>query len=133
MPVRRGYRGFEALRPDGRGTWEVYVSYDDLERVAKLGVRRFQELAGLVPDALRHPVAVFRGVRVHEADAFIYVGLPNQPFAFPGSRRTGRRDEVLVVYLTSDRVIYNWRWLPADPVVRVLPRDHQELFLERLR
>jgi hypothetical protein len=133
MPVRRGYRGFEALRPDGRGTWEVYISYDRLERMARKREWKFKELAVLVPDALRHPAAVFRGVRGEDHDAFVYVGLPAGKGAPPGGRALLSPGEVFVVLLTANRVVYNWRRLPADPTVLVLPLNHQKIFLERLR
>ena len=53
----------EAINPQDGKFWELYVRHSKIEWTAKRGVGAAKELAYTVPWTVKHPTAIFRGVR----------------------------------------------------------------------
>jgi hypothetical protein len=96
------------------------------------------ELADTVRWALLHPRALFRGVRdlereIAEDGWLCYVAIPSHAY----DHKTGKKypawlGEVFMVFVTEERVVYNWYWCKCDGRESHLPADYENRFLERV-
>jgi hypothetical protein len=136
--VRRGYSTLRAIDPHDGGEWDVLLPNDKMDWIARQGMGAARELADTVRWALLNPRHVYRGVRDDERDVdddgwLCYVARPKHAY----DRRTGeKRDpwpgEVLLVYVTDERVVYLWYWDECDEHDDTLPRYFEERFTERV-
>jgi hypothetical protein len=109
-----------------------------MDYVAAQGHGTAMELADTVRWALLHPRAIFRGIRdldrdVSEDNWLCYVAVPGHAY----DRKTGKRrpawpNEVFMVFVTDERVIYNWYWTECDGQQSHLPADYETRFLEKV-
>jgi len=92
-----------------------------------------RELAFTLPWAIMNPTAIFRGIREEgEPDWFCYCAVPSKRYDYrTGESRLTQRGRVFVVYVDADRIIYNWRWEPADASNGDLPQNYTQRFDER--
>ena len=87
---------------------------------------------------LLHPKAIFRGVRELERDIsedkwLCYVSAPQHAYDYKtGEGRDAWAGEVFLVFVTDERVIFNWYWCEADKYERHLPSDYENRFLEKV-
>ncbi len=127
---RRGYISIVAINPEDGKPWHVLVSHERMDWIYKLGEGHVKQLIDTVCFALLNPRHVFRGVRHEdEIDWYCYATLP--PHAYDlrsGAKRTPWPDEVFLVFVNSDRVVYNWRWEKRSLDDRTLPVDHESRF-----
>lgn len=94
------------------------------------------EAAKAVPEVLENPKAIFEGIRWDQdsdtrsdADDWLcYSGIPSQAFHQDGNPRRPYDGEVLLVFMNSDHVIYNWRWERCDDDDTTMPEDWQTRF-----
>jgi hypothetical protein len=95
-------------------------------------------MAEVVPQVLQQHGPVGEGLRRDEDEDARGVGwrcscgLPDRSSTPDGERCPPRRERVFLVFVNADRVAYNWRWEPADPDDRTLPRDLEDRFRRRL-
>ncbi len=130
---RRGYASVPAVDPRDGKVWEVLISHTRMDAVAKRGPGHARELAYCVPRILRQPTAIFRGVREEDERGWLcYCGIPQFAYDGPtGHTRSPWKDQVFLVFVNGDRVVYNWRWEPCEGRAKTLPAGHVTRFLER--
>jgi len=107
-----------------------------MDYVAAQGLGAAMELVDTVRWALLHPRAVFLGVRDLERDVsedkwLCYVATPSHAY----DRKTGEKrppwpGEVFLVFVTEERVVYNWYWCESDGRKSHLPADYETRFLK---
>lgn len=135
---RRGYEPVKAVNPADGAEWEVWISHQRMDAVAKRGMGHVKELAFIVPTVLATPVAVFEGLTrdededPHGVGWLCYVAVPDRSFRADGTQAPPWADEVFVVFVNDDRVAYNWRWEKCDPAAPNLPVRFQERFKRKL-
>lgn len=96
------------------------------------------ELADTVRWTLVNPSAIFRGIRdlekdIAEDDGICYVSVPKHAY----NHRTGEKcprwkGEVFLVFVSDERVVFNWYWYAADEREPRLPGDYKDRFFERV-
>jgi hypothetical protein len=135
---RRGYSSLDAIDPNDGGKWQVLLPDGKMDYVASQGHGAAMELADTVRWTLLHPRAVFRGVRdleaeIAEDDWLCYVGVPGHAYDHKtGMKRAAWPGEVFMVFVTDERVVYNWYWDECDPRESHLPADYENRFLEKV-
>ena len=88
-------------------------------------------LGYLVPEIVSRPKSVFRGIREEGDDGLCYAGTP--AFAFPGGRKSKPYpNQIFLVFVNPDRIIYNWRWELSETGAPSLPRNYKTRFEKRL-
>jgi hypothetical protein len=127
-------RPLDAINPSDGKTWQLFVRTRKIEAVAKRGMGAAKELAYTVPWAVKHPCAIFRGVRDEgEQDWLCYVAAPSQAYDYKtGDTVEAWKGEVFLVFVNDDRIIYNWRWEEADPINPKLPKDWEHRYTEKV-
>jgi hypothetical protein len=131
---RRGYGELPAIDPHDGGTWTVLVSGRTMERVKSRGLGATRELADTVKWSLSNIRHLFRGLRDDEDDVdddgwLCYVARPNHAYDWKTTDRVPPWEgEVFLVYVTDERVVYQWKWVKADPENPNLPIDHNDRF-----
>lgn len=136
--VRRGYSSLDAVDPRDGKQWHVLLADSKMDWVAQQGEGRTRELAHTVRWSLMNPRAIFRGVRddthgMDEDEWLAYVATPPKAY----DHKTGREvppwpNEVFLVFVSEERVIYNWYWSECDRYDSHLPEDYESRFDERL-
>src|SRR5438105_4133969 len=99
-----------AINPIDKTIWNVIVRERKIETIRGRGIGAARELAFTVPWALMHPLAVCRGVRDRdEANWLCYSSRPHRGYDHPtGEVFSAQPDEVFLVFVNSERVVYNW-------------------------
>jgi hypothetical protein len=136
---RREALTLDAIDPkDGRQI-VVMFSQEKLLAVAKRSKGQIKEAAYAVPIILQKPKAVFRGL-LRETDEpkgegdegwLCYCGIPEIAYNEDGTPRAPWAGEVLMVFVSSEKVVYNWYWVKCDKNDPNLPEDHSVRFKER--
>ena len=68
-----------------------------------------------------------------EDDWLCYVGTPDRSYRGKDGRHDAPwPDEVFLVFVNADRVVYNWYWAKCDPDDRKLPIDYGTRFGRRV-
>ena len=73
-----------------------------------------------MPAMLQHPTAVFEGLRRDEDEDpggtgwRCYIGHPAVSFRKDGSEADPHPNQVYLVFVNDEGVVYNWRWEMAD-------------------
>lgn len=135
---RRGYYSVDAVDPHDGKLWELLISEKKAKWTAAQGEGRTKELCHTVRGVLSSPSAIYRGVRFAELDVdddswFCYVGRPRQAY----DHKTGKavpawENEVFLVFVNEDRVVYNWSWYTSDTDNPALPLGHEARFAEKV-
>jgi hypothetical protein len=109
-----------------------------MDFVGVRGLGAAMELADTVRWALLHPRAIFRGVREVERDMvednwLCYVATPGHAYDYKtGTKRPPWPNEVFMVFVTDEQVVYNWYWSECDGRQSHLPADYETRFLEKV-
>jgi len=89
--------------------------------MSKRSVGQVLECAELVPFCLSEPKAIFEGLRLDEDEKYsdgpgwrCYSSRPQYAYTEDGDRADPYGDEVFLVFVNHDRIVYNWRWEPAN-------------------
>ena len=132
------YATLPAQSPDG-GEMDVYVAHRKVRDVAGRSQGQRLELAHIMPGVLRHPAAIFEGLRRDEDEPkehglgwLCYCGVPPYAFHASGSRRPAYEDEVYLVFVNDEHVAYHWYWSKCDPDHPKLPMGYTERFRKRI-
>jgi hypothetical protein len=135
---RRGYTSVKAIDPRDGGEWELLLSDAKMRWVAEQGEGAAKELGYTVRPALLNITSIHCGVRDLERDIdednwLCYVATPAYAYDWKtGDRVPAWRNEVLLIFVTEERVIYGWYWCKCDPQDKTLPFDHRTRFRERV-
>ena len=135
---RRGYSSVDAIDPNDGGIWQVLLPDAKMDWVASGGRGAALELADTVRWALLHPRALFHGIRdferdISEDDWLCYVAVPKHAYDHKtGKSRPPWPGEVFMVFVTGERVIYNWYWDECDGGESHLPVDYENRFRQRV-
>jgi hypothetical protein len=134
---RRGYSSLDAIDPQDGGKWQVLLPNGKMDYVASQGRGATMELADTVRWTLLNPSAIFRGIRdldkeISDDHWLCYVSRPKHAY----NHKTGKKQqtwmgEVFLVFVTDERILYNWYWAECDPRDSGLPADYETRFLER--
>jgi len=131
---RKGYVSIAAIDPRDGQSWDLLVANRTIDEIgARQEPDRVKTLAYLVPHCVQHPTAIFEGLRDEDDEGLCYVSRP--PHRYVG--KAGHEvppppDRVFIVFVSPDRVIYNWRWEPCDTEDSDLPVGHAGRFDRRL-
>jgi len=137
---RRELLATNAIDPVTGQLMVVIYSHAKLLNCLRGNAGQIQEAAHLVPMVLRKPQAVFRGLR-RDADEPVknneegwlcYSGIPTHAYNEDGTPRRLWPKEVFLVFVSADKVVYNWYWYESDPGDPDLPKGYKERFRERL-
>jgi len=136
---RRGYESLPAISPHNGRPWDLLISHDTLDWIAKTGLGRSRELAFVVKPELLKPKAIFQGVRdleheISEDEWLCYVCQPNFCYDYKsGEKRTSAwENEVMLVYINDERVFYNWYWVESDDRVSFRPNGYETRFSKQV-
>jgi len=124
----------DAFNPIDCQFYKVTVRGTKADWVRQIGVGATKVLHEIVPPTLRNPTAVFRGLRDRDAANWLcYVGLPARAYDYEtGNRVPPWENEVFLVFVNDNRVVYSWRWEKSDPCDPRLPKGHESRFDRRL-
>lgn len=137
--LRRG-KFFPAVGPTGASDLQVLVPNHRLRFVVKQGIGAIYETAKIVPLVLARPTMIYEGIRYDEDDErfsgndgwLCYSAAPGRSFHYGTGNPIQRRGEVLLVFVNSDRVAYNWRWEDEDPEKPGTPLEVEGRFAREL-
>ena len=96
-----------------------------------------KECGYIVPMILQQPTAIFEGLRKDEDEDLrgvgwrCYCGIPEHSYASDGTAKRPYPNQVYLIFVNEDGVVYNWRWEKADDEDLKLPKDHQTRFKKR--
>ena len=136
--TRRQRLEVQAVNPADGKLLSVQVSHAKLQAVSGRSLGQVLEAAYTVPEVLQRPLAVFKGLRreaddpPHGENWLCYCGRPTRAYQAYGSHRAPWPDEVFLVFVSDELIVYNWYWVEADPQDANLPLDHAVRFKERL-
>ncbi len=106
--------------------------------IAGRGMGHAKDCGFNVPHVLESPTAIFEGLRREEDDDKwgegwrCYCGVPEHAYTRDGAQIPARTGRVLLVFVNSRRIAYNWRWEKSDIENFRLPADHEGRFKTRL-
>lgn len=135
---RTGYVSVKAIDPRDGGEWDLLISHEKMGWVAQQGEGAAKELGYTVRPALLTIRGIYRGVRdlekgIDEDDWLCYVATPSNAYDWKtGECRPAWKDEVLLIFVTDERVIYGWYWCKCDPQDKSRPFDHHIRFKEQV-
>ena len=113
--------------------------------VKKLGaLGAIKEAAELVPYTLKYPCAMFEGLRPPDDDHsgnspgwLCYCSRPALKFKRSGEECNSDTDQVFLVFVNEDLIIFNWRWEYADVESlgskQYLPVNYKTRFRKQLK
>lgn len=96
------------------------------------------EAAYVVPEILEHPSAIFEGLRrdededAHGNGWMCYCGIPSAAYHKSGDRTAPWPDEVFMVFLNAECVVYNWYWHKCDDELKDHPAGYGSRFRRRV-
>lgn len=131
---RRGYSTLLAVDPHTGKEWDVLLPGLKMDWVKKQGQGAAKEMAFTLPWALRNIRHLHRGVRDDDLEIdddkwLCYIAAPSRAYNWrTGSECNAWEDELFLVYVTDERVVYHWGWYACDGFDNTLPVDHKTRF-----
>lgn len=129
----------------GKTDWIFTLSYRRIQQLGQQSNRgELLRAAQLVRFALKHPTAIFRGIRFEEDERhschspawLCYCSCPLTDFTRAGVEISAPPKMVFLVFVNEDRTIYNWGWERADldawDAGKRLPVNYQNRFQENV-
>ena len=135
--TRRQYLEVNAVEPISGQTQIVQISYNRLQSMKKRSMGEIKCARFTVPYILQHPTAVFEGLCLEEDEDArgygwrCYCGIPENDYSIDGKELETRSNRVFVVFVNTENVAYNWRWIKCDPTDSRLPINHETRFKKR--
>lgn len=132
-----------ALEPTSRTTYTVRVNQRAILAAKRRNRGAVLECIYLVPNVLQSPGHVWRGLRWDDDDMFndtpgwgpawlSYCKIPPYSYSENGTKRPPRPNRVFMVCVNSDKIVYNWWWVPCDPRDPECPEQYDIRFRELL-
>jgi len=135
---RRDYLAIRAINPDTGKVSEVMLSYDRLHQVGSRSIGQTKEAKKLVPEILQKPKAIFEGLRKEEDQRYTktegwlcYCGVPSCAYVQNGNKIESRPNEVFLVFVDAEKVVYLWYWYECDNDDPNIPMDAELRFRRR--
>lgn len=135
---RRGYTTHLAIDPHTGGEWDVLIPDKKLDWVRKEGPGAQKELAFTVRWSLRNIRHLYRGVRdddleLDEDGWLCYIATPSRAYNWrTGADLPAWTNELFMVYVTDERIVYHWGWYDCDRHDPTLPVDYETRFTDRI-
>ena len=137
--TRRQYLEINVVEPISGQTQTVLISYDRLHNsIKKRGMGEIMCAGHTVPHVLQNPTAVFERLCLDDDEDTrgygwrCYSGIPEHDYSIDGRELEPRSDRVFVVFVNTEFVAYNWRWVKCDPFDSRLPIKHKTRFKRKL-
>lgn len=120
----------------------VYIDRKFVHWCKRRGMGASSELVYLVPEVLRTPACIFRGLRWeqdeprrgHDRPGWIcYCGAPGKAFRSNGTEIDPYVDEVFLVFLDDEKYVYGCGWEDADQVDNVMPMNWDDVVDPRFK
>lgn len=116
------YAYLEAVNPDDGKLYTVKLNHRRMQQMTRRGIGAVLEMAHVVPEVLTNPKAIFEGLRRDEDEKYdndysigwlCYVGIPSLAYCSDGREVESWENEMFLVYINDEKVVYNWRWEKA--------------------
>ena len=128
-PERRGYVKATAVDPFDGGAWDVRISNDRMDYIARRSLGQVKDMAFVLPHVLTCPTCIFQGNREDgESEWLCYCGVPPRAFDQHGREILPPEGMVFLVFLNAERVAYTWRWECCDSEKSTFPQEHEQRF-----
>jgi hypothetical protein len=132
-----------AFDPTSRETYSVRVSQRAILAAKRRNLGAVLECAYLVPNVLQTPRHVWTGLRWDDDAMFndspgwgpawlSYCKIPSCSYREDGTQQAPRPNRVFMVCVNSDKIVYNWWWVPCDPRDPECPEQYDIRFRELL-
>jgi hypothetical protein len=128
-----------AYEPVSKKTHIVCVSPHAITAAGQRSMGQAMECAYLLPDVLRYPKHVWRGLRWDDDELLSdspgwlsYCKIPYLSYNMNGEEQKPRPNRVFMVCVNIDKIVYNWWWVPCDPQNRECPEEYKNRFREQL-
>ena len=137
---RNGYVTITAKDYRDLGEWDILLADATIHQSRRKGLELASELANIVPDVLANPTAIFMGIRWEPDENrasdvpgwLCYVGIPIASYNENGIEMPPFVDEVFLVFVNQDRVVYHFRWDKCCMDATTLPIGHETRFGKRV-
>ena len=137
--ISRNYQDIQALNPENEKLFGLKLSNGRMHAVAQRGEGAVCEMAHIVTDTLVKPKAIFQGLCRDEDEPhndyslgwLCYSAIPTNAYLEDGRVVAPWKDQVFLVYVNDDKVVYNWRWDIADKTNLFLPIGFQTKFKKK--
>lgn len=117
---------------------KVHFDSDKLKSLTNLGKGKILEAGDNARRTLADPSSVFEGF-IWEKDHpprgegwLCYVSRPQKCYEDDGSDFPAPPDEVFLVFVEKEWIVYNWYWVECDPTDKSLPINHGTRFKRRI-
>lgn len=128
-----------AIDPDKGKTYGALISYNRMQVIGKRSMGQAKECAELVPMILQRPVGIFEGLCEDKDEEGCrgygwrcYCGIPDYAYNRKGEKISPWPNEVFLVFIDNNRVVYNWRWEKSAPQNPNLPENYETRFRRKL-
>jgi len=135
---RRKCLSINSVDPDTGKYYEVMLSYERLHKVCSRSIGQTKEAKFLVPEILQKPKAKFEGLRKDEDERYTktegwrcYCGVPSCAYTRNGNRIETRPNEVFLVFVNVEKIVYLWYWYSSDENDPELSEDWETRFKQR--
>lgn len=137
--MSKHYEYLEAVNPKDGSKFTVKVSHKRMKAVATRGEGAIYEMAYVLPEILKAPRMIFEGLLRNEDEPsddysigwLCYVGIPSKAYMSDGKQVKPWEDEVYLVFVNNENVVYNWRWEKADNQDITMPTEYNKRFKRR--
>lgn len=136
--TRRESLLLEAVDPATGQNYTVQISYVRLKALARRGQGFTLEAAYTLPEVLLRPTGVFEGLcwdNDEDARGFgwrCYCGIPSRRYRADGEEILVPEDRIFLVFVNTDKIVYNWRWEQTDADRRDRPINYKDRFRRNL-
>ena len=135
---RRELLKTNAIDPKTGKEMEVIFSHAKIQSLTKHGNISYIYDVELVYDVLKKPEGIFEGLRQDDDEKFTdfpgwlcYSGKPSYRYNKHGKKEIASPEEVFLVFVNSEKVIYNWYWYSCDPANKGYPLDYKTRFRDK--
>jgi hypothetical protein len=136
--TRREYLTVGAIDPISGKEFNVLMSYERIKEMGSRSYGQVLECGELVPIVLKKPFAIFEGLTLDADDSKrgcgwrCYCAVPPHAYTTNGKLVSTWPNEVFLVFVNDENVVYNWRWEKCDSESPNLPENYEIRFRKRL-
>jgi hypothetical protein len=129
--TRRELLSIEALDPlTGQRSLVYSLDYKKIQYIGKRSLGQLHETAEIVPFILQSPRSIFEGLCWDQDEKGsrgvgwrCYCGLPELAYREDGIQIEPYHEEVCLVFVDDENIVYNWRWEKSDRADKGLPNE----------
>ncbi len=139
--MRQHYEHLDAINPKDGSKFAVKISHKRMQTVAYRGKGHVLEMAYVLPKVLTEPKAIFEGLcrdkdepkHDYSSGWLCYVGKPSLAYCSDGREVESWENEMFLVYINDEKVVYSWRWEKAVvDDIDLWSQGHQRRFEKRV-